>query len=91
MLLKVTNGTGVQVACQDMALSTGTDYKLTVRAVDTTITVSVGAAQQLSWTDTSGSPYTGGRIGLRILGAAGQNAQAQFATLNASTCTGTCP
>jgi hypothetical protein len=91
MLLKVTNGTGVQVACHDMALSTGTDYKLTVRAIGTAITVSVGATQQLSWTDTSGSAYTGGRIGLRVLGATGQNAQALFATLNSTTCTGACP
>lgn len=92
VLTKVTNGTATQVACKDMALSTGTDYKVTVRAVGTGLTVSVGTTQELNWTDTSAAPYVGGRVGLKVSGAtATQNAQAQFATLNGSACTGSCP
>ena len=75
-----------------MTLSLGTGYKLVVRAVGTTLTVSVGSTQQLSWTDTSGQAYTFGRGGLRVLGVTpSQNAQDLFATLNAIACTGNCP
>ena len=91
LISKVSNGSGTQVACKNLSLTLGTSYTLTVRAVASTLTVSIGGTQHLNWTDVS-SPYTGGRTGLRVTAVAtGQTARALFATHNAATCTGSCP
>jgi arylsulfatase A-like enzyme len=84
LLTKVLHGATSIVACRNVALSTGTDYALGVRAVGTALSVSLDGAQQLAWSD-NGQALTGGRVGLRVAGTSPtQNTRALFATLNAA-------
>jgi arylsulfatase A-like enzyme len=84
VIAKVVNGKGEPVACQDIALTTGEAYSLAVHAIGEKITVDLGGKERVSWTDNSGKPFVGGRVGFRVETTSSKGtAQALFGRLHA--------